>query len=301
MPINVEHPNVLKAMLKQVDEGFIVVSQEGKILDACPEACALVGYESDAIKQKSAVKVLGKEMADWLESNSSEVSKPSQIKQTHVVNDSGKETLLEASCQQVHIENEVVNVVMIRNAAIHARDEDDLYHKAMYDQLTGLANRNNFKMHISDAVTFCKRYKDRNFAVLYCDLNKFKPINDNLGHEAGDEILKKVAERLKKSKRESDLVARVGGDEFLLLAQQVDSGDCFKIAQRIIDQLDEPFEVAGKEVELGASIGISIFPDDAQTESDVLHHADLAMYASKKEGHSAFRFFTEELLNEKKE
>src|SRR5690606_35052316 len=133
-------------------------------------------------------------------------------------------------------------------------------------------------------------------AILYMDLDKFKDVNDTLGHEAGDELLKEVAKRLKLSIRESDTVARVGGDEFnIILANITHTEDITTVAQKIIESFHENFMIAGHELHITTSIGIGIFPDDSDEIDTILRYADQAMYKVKEMGRNTFLFYNHDI------
>ena len=145
---------------------------------------------------------------------------------------------------------------------------------------------------MSQAISLAKRDASQ-FALLYLDLDKFKPVNDTRGHDAGDQLLKSVAERIREQVRESDTVARIGGDEFTVLLRDITSRqDVADIAEKIIAALGAPFRLGNhpQAVEIGTSIGIAIYPSDAQDHETLIKVADAAMYSAKIRG-SCFRFF----------
>ncbi|MBE0613138.1 MAG: diguanylate cyclase [Burkholderiales bacterium] len=165
-------------------------------------------------------------------------------------------------------------------------------HLAHHDNLTGLPNRLLFNDRLGQAISIAKRDSSR-FALLYLDLDKFKPVNDTLGHNAGDELLRGASQRIRQQVRESDTVARVGGDEFsVILRDMLNRESVAAVADKIITALVEPFylERQRQSVNIGASIGIAIYPDDAQDHETLIKLADAAMYSAKAH-QSCFRFF----------
>ena len=157
-----------------------------------------------------------------------------------------------------------------------------LHRLAHMDSLTGLANRVLLDDRLSIAIAAARRYGHR-LGVLYLDLDGFKKVNDELGHEAGDSVLKEVATRLQKQVREMDTAARVGGDEFvILLANLRDTADARVVAGKLQAVLNQPFSLLGRSYRLGVSIGIGIFPDDGEQPAQILKHADAAMYEAKQ-------------------
>ncbi len=141
----------------------------------------------------------------------------------------------------------------------------------------------------------CKR-SHSSLALLFLDLDRFKAVNDNYGHEVGDQLLVAVAERLKDCIREADTLARQGGDEFVILLNDVDKRrDAGKVAEHLIDALQAPFLVEGKECSIGVSIGIAIYPDDGNTPEELARKADAAMYRAKESGGRATVIMTRQL------
>jgi diguanylate cyclase (GGDEF)-like protein len=166
---------------------------------------------------------------------------------------------------------------------------------AYHDGLTGLPNRSMFSKALSQSISEAHRY-DRRLAVAFLDLDRFKQINDTLGHEAGDQLLKEVATRLKGCVRDSDTVARLGGDEFVVLLPQLeDEKYAAIVAQKILAAAARPFSLMGQEFRVTASIGISTYPQDGLDEQTLTKNADIAMYQAKAEGKNNFQFYSEKL------
>jgi diguanylate cyclase (GGDEF)-like protein/PAS domain S-box-containing protein len=171
--------------------------------------------------------------------------------------------------------------------------EREIAHLAYHDPLTDLPNRALLEEHLELALARARR-DGHSVALLYVDLDDFKLVNDSLGHAAGDELLRRVAERLGSTTRETDLLARQGGDEFLLLVTDLAGNAQARaesIAAQVTDALSEPFTLAGTEFQVGASIGISLFPRDAGDADALLKHADAAMYQAKRLARSSFSLY----------
>src|SRR5262249_23731317 len=170
--------------------------------------------------------------------------------------------------------------------------EDELKRLARYDSLTGLPNRAFFLETLGQALPRAERRKTR-LALVFVDLDGFKAVNDSLRHAAGDLTLRMVAERLRGCTRKSDVVARIGGDEFTILVQDLArADDASFVAQGVLDALSRSFHMSDREVPMSASVGISVYPEDGSEGETLLRHADLAMYRAKQEGKSTYRFFT---------
>jgi diguanylate cyclase (GGDEF)-like protein len=168
----------------------------------------------------------------------------------------------------------------------------ELRHQSIHDALTGLPNRTQFADRLAIAV-----HQGRPFAIGVLDLDRFKVINDSLGHGAGDALLRLVAQRLVSTMRSNDAAARAGGDEFLLLLHDVSAReDMEKLATRWMDAFSEPYRIQGTDVHISPSIGIARFPVDGADRQALLARADAAMYHAKKSGRNMFRFFDEEMM-----
>jgi len=167
--------------------------------------------------------------------------------------------------------------------------ETKLQKLAQHDSLTGLLNRNAFYHQMEEVLRSASF--ESHYALFYIDLDNFKTVNDTFGHDVGDLLLIDVAEKLRRSVREDDLVARIGGDEFLVLLNDgISSGRVAEIAQSMIASLDPPFHCHGHAITIQASIGISCYPDNGTNPKDLIKNADLAMYRSKREGRNRFSF-----------
>jgi diguanylate cyclase (GGDEF)-like protein len=165
---------------------------------------------------------------------------------------------------------------------------------AYYDSLTGLPNRALLQDRLVQAIAGAHR-RDEHAAVLFFDLDRFKVINDSLGHAVGDLLLQNVAERLKCQVREHDTVARMGGDEFIIVLSMIHgTDDAVLVAERIVSAIAEEFEIQGRTLKVSCSLGISIYPQHGTDSETLIKNADAAMYAAKESGRNRFRFFTEE-------
>jgi len=181
------------------------------------------------------------------------------------------------------------------------RAEVELQRLARYDSLTGLPNR-TFFLDTLERTLSRAAHRSTLAALVFLDLDGFKAINDRLGHPAGDTVLQAMADRLRAGTRSSDLVARMGGDEFTVLVQDLARpDDAALVARGLLERLVRPLAVADEEILLTASAGISVFPEDGGDALTLLHHADLAMYRAKKEGKNNYRFFTAEMSDRARE
>lgn len=174
--------------------------------------------------------------------------------------------------------------------------EERILHQVYYDQLTGLPNRVLFNDRVNQVMSSAKRHPGHHFAVMFLDLDRFKLINDSMGHDAGDQLLQQAAQRLRGSVRESDTVARMGGDEFtIVLSEITDPRHGANVAQKIVDAFRPPFRLNGEEVYVSPSIGISVYPEDGATIELLLRNADMAMYRAKGAGGFRYELYDEVL------
>lgn len=174
-----------------------------------------------------------------------------------------------------------------------ARQAHELEHQAFHDELTNLPNRALFLDRLGQAITHSHR-DNIPFVIILLDLDRFKEVNDTLGHNVGDQLLQEVSRRLSGALRESDTVARLGGDEFVILLEQLDLEHAPGVAEKMIAVLEHPFELAGQLVDVSASFGIAYFPDHGNDSVSLLQKADVAMYAAKR-NHSGFAIYSGEL------
>ena len=182
-----------------------------------------------------------------------------------------------------------------RDISERKQAEATIAFQAYHDLLTGLPNRALFKDRLSQAIVHAKRH-GQTLATLFLDMDRFKVVNDTLGHLVGDGLLQAVAQRLRGCLREGDTLSRIGGDEFMLLLPHIRTRDnAAYIAQKILASLKQPFHVEGHEIFVGISIGIAVFPDDGDTIETLVKHADIAMYHAKDSGRNDYKFFTHDL------
>ncbi len=173
--------------------------------------------------------------------------------------------------------------------------EERVRHLAHYDELTGLPNRTMFNLQLTRSLAQARR-RDKPLAVLFIDLDRFKNINDTLGHEAGDRVLREIAERLRGCLRDSDIVGRLGGDEFVVLVEELpEPVHVTAVAQKILAAVAKPFVLDAQEYYLTASIGISTYPADSDDVQSLLKNADIAMYRAKEQGKNNYQFYSAQM------
>lgn len=206
----------------------------------------------------------------------------------------GKMLTMMTSGQAIFDENgqKLGAVVVMHDITERKRTEEQLVYDAFHDGLTGLPNRSLFLDHLQVTIQKRRGRNANSYSVMFLDLDRFKIVNDSLGHAEGDNLLKMIAQRLQAVMRDGDLLARLGGDEFvILLAELIEPDDALRVAERIQESLRSPFALAEREVYISTSIGIAFNASDANSAEEMLRHADIAMYRAKEKGQAQFQVF----------
>jgi diguanylate cyclase (GGDEF)-like protein/PAS domain S-box-containing protein len=282
-------------VFSEAHEGITISDADGIIIDVNPTFSAITGYPHDEMIGKNH-RIMKSGLHDkafyralWhnLKTNGhwqGEIWDRKKNGELYVVN-----LTISAMRNQ---NGEIVNYLGLFSDITQAKLQQQKLEKlAHYDALTDLPNRILFSDRFNQALAHCKRDKTM-LGVVYMDLDGFKQVNDNLGHEAGDQLLIEVAGRLKSCLREGDTVSRLGGDEFALLMSGIESkAHCERALQRIHHVISEPYTLGGKSVKIGISSGVTLYPQDKSDPNFLLRHADQAMYMAKQQGTNHFVFF----------
>ena len=278
----------LEKFMEASAEG-IVFHQNGRITDVNAVLYTLVGRCED--------EVLGHSPLEFVASDA--------LERARAVMESGLETSFESAIMHrdgVRIPVELIARSMVRHGQtlrmVIVRDLRDrvaaqarIFHLAHHDSLTSLPNRMSFMGQLQVALGDARAH-GLELAVLFIDLDNFKRVNDSLGHEAGDALLRTVAERLGSRLRGTDRVARFGGDEFVVLLRPMPSREtALSIAHQIVGVIEAPIDLNGRSISISPSIGISVFPSDGQSGEELIQHADTAMYLAKAQGRAGVEFF----------
>lgn len=207
-----------------------------------------------------------------------------------------KKLELDVTCIPIIVDSKVTGIYgIIKDITEYKINQGKIHHMAFHDSLTSLPNRRFIKDKIEELMIDIKNNTEK-AAVMFIDLDRFKGINDTLGHEMGDQLLIAASNRLKNCLRKSDIVARQGGDEFTVLLSSVsDTNDVIKVAEKIINSLSNPFLINKHELVISCSIGIAMFPDDGEDWITLMKNADAAMYSVKEEGRNGYNFYIPEL------
>jgi len=229
--------------------------------------------------QKFLERLIDEKTSDLMETNQQLLNKTKELEQT-------KEQLTKDISERIIVENQ------------YKMQKNILHHQAHHDVLTGLPNRLLFSNRLRESIQTAG-LEERKFAIFFIDLDKFKEINDSLGHDVGDKVLKTVANILKSSIRKEDILARLAGDEFTIMAEEIeDIQDASSLAHNILNIFSEPIVVDEHRLYITCSIGISLYPQDTDNEKDLLKYADTAMYRAKENGRNNFQFYSPEMTQQ---
>ncbi|MCW2244666.1 diguanylate cyclase (GGDEF)-like protein/PAS domain S-box-containing protein [Azospirillum fermentarium] len=292
----------LHQFFTQAPVGICILDAEGRVIDCNPVMGQYMGVPADAIigfnmltdaKDRSFTFAVERALG----------GEPSEIETPYVSTLGGRQGFYHAHFQPIFNGPDFLFVLgFIDDVSERKAAEDQVHYLAHFDALTALPNRTLLADRLTHAIALARR-TETTIAVLFLDLDHFKVINDSLGHTVGDDVLKEVAERLRESVRESDTVARHGGDEFVVvLTDAGEAKDVATVAGQIIERLNAPMRIKGREFSISPSIGISMFPEDGDDGERLIKNADAALYQAKSAGRRAFRFFTNALdvqLNER--
>ncbi len=293
-----ERIRLLASVFEHGQEGILITDAEQKIVAVNRSFTRLTGYELDEVQGKTPRMLRsGWHDHEFYQAMWRSLTETGAWKgELHDRRKNGELyvewlTILAIKNDQGDVTN---YIGMFEDITQEKEAEQRIAHLAYHDTLTDLANRRLFEDRLEQALRHAHRASSKT-ALLYVDLDRFKPINDTFGHKAGDLLLKEVAQRLSACVRDSDTVARLGGDEFALVLHGVDQNHASITAQRAIDALARPFQVDQHDVFIGASIGIGIYPSDGVDVTTLVKHADIAMYQAKQAGRNTYRFFKPEM------
>lgn len=277
-----------QALFNAILDSIVVINQEGIIRDINASTESLFGYDRNELIGNNIEHLLERDEA---ERNHHRLSKYSIEGHTNLT-DNGREVIAckkngelfyaWLSLTKYESESEIGFVVTLRDISDQVKKRLNLEFAALYDDLTQIATRRLLEQHIEQAITESIRY-GKQFSLLFIDLNKFKPINDTLGHDVGDEVLKMVAQRLTMSIRSGDLCARYGGDEFVVLCEPTTHRtDLRELIAKLKTSIQKPITIDGHDILLDSSIGIARFPEDGASKNALLRKADSRMYDEKR-------------------
>ncbi len=270
---------------------IVLCDQEGNIIDANDRAVEAYGLPIEELRNQKLRAMCNMEEAEcnilW-----GKLSQQKEISfSSHQFRRDGTTFPVEISASWIEIDNQRLLQAVIRDVSEREEAEKRLIHQSNHDQLTGLINRTRVVEQIDKMVDSSTR-----MAVLFIDLDRFKNINDTLGHGVGDKLLTRIANRLQRTLRQTDVVARFGGDEFVVLLADIrDVGRAAALAQKLCDTIKKPLFIDGQELYVTCSCGISIAPDDSSDPDQLISFADTAMFRAKDLGRNNFQFYSPDM------
>ena len=283
--------------------GIAHVDLKGDFIHVNPRFCNMLGYTHEELLSFSVKEISHPEDASLTNADRDRLRK-------------GEIEFFKAEKRYIHKSGDIVwvsltvtskrdkqgdclyDISIIEDITARVEAEQRVQYLATHDEMTDLPNRVLFQNLLSQAVESGKRYK-REFAVIFIDLDRFKQINDTLGHEAGDILLIEMASRFKECLRSSDIVARLGGDEFVVLVQEISRlSQVALVAKNLLSAAIKPVSIKGQECRVTASLGVCMFPDGATDEQTLMKNADMAMYHAKGEGKNNFQFYSVNLASQ---
>ena len=291
----------LRIVFEHSIEGIVTFSRSGTILTCNPAGAQIFGVSLQAL--------IGHKLAEWvMPAQGGDPQAPFAIgsREARVRHSAEDETPIELTVSETRHTGDTQLIAIIRDITERKETQNRLAYLANYDSLTGLPNRILFRDRLGQAMERSQR-SERGMALMFLDLDRFKVVNDSLGHEVGDVLLRHVAGLLTRSLRSGDTVvrnadegaftvSRLGGDEFTIIVEGIGGAEqVAMIAQRILEALTAPFMHAGQEIYISASIGISLYPADDADLDGLIRHTDMAMYRSKELGRNTFNFYSDDM------
>jgi two-component system CheB/CheR fusion protein len=291
--------NQARVVFNSTQEGILVCDANGTILSINPSFKKITGFQEEDTIGQNVRMLKSHEHTDAFYSSIRGDLQENGAWSGEIINrhKDGQKYSIYLNINAIRDEdNQIVQFIgVLTDISQVKKSQERIHFLANHDALTGLPNRTLMTDRLHHAIEKCKRASSK-VAVLFIDLDRFKVVNDGLGHQVGDSVLKAVAERFKAQIRVCDTISRIGGDEFIIIAEEIENPlDTGKIAANIIETLKSPLMIEDKTIQMGCSIGISIYPDDGYTPEELIRQADIAMYEAKNKGRNNYHFTTDEL------
>ncbi len=289
-----------RTILESIQEGYFEIDLNGQYTFVNDSMCRIHGYSKEELMGMNNRQHTDRENAKKVFETFNKVyntGKPAERFDWQIIRKDRTKRYIEAS---VSLKKDSSGKPtgfrgIIRDITERKRAEERIEYLATHDALTGLPNRLMFSRLLNQAIRSAQRNK-RQLAVFFIDLDHFKAINDSLGHDAGDQLLQEIAKRFKQSLRTVDVVGRLGGDEFIILIEDVDElSQVGTLAHKILSSAIKPMILLGEECRVTASIGISVYPRDGEDEQTLMKNADMAMYFAKEKGKNNYQFYSKDI------
>jgi diguanylate cyclase (GGDEF)-like protein/PAS domain S-box-containing protein len=297
-PVAADDQLRLKAIMDNVADGIVVLDSQGVVVSFSRPAEAIFGYRRTEVIGRTAELLIlpgPGEAGRSLDLLLGAGAVPGETRELMARRKSGEVIPIELAASHVSFNGDTLHILTVRDITLRKQTEETIRSLAYHDPLTGLPNRLLFNDRLTQAIERARRNKQR-LAVMILDLDRFKLINDSLGLASGDQVLRAVGERLVGLLRRSDTVARLGGDDFLLLLPGVDGAEsAAKVAQKLLDAFARPLAIDDQELHVGASLGITLYPHDGEDAETLIRNADTALYRAKEHARGGYQFYTTDM------
>jgi diguanylate cyclase (GGDEF)-like protein/PAS domain S-box-containing protein len=308
-----ESEQQLRAMFENAAVGIAVTALDMQYLNVNDTYCSLVGYTREELLRMCAADVNFEGNIDAMREYRERMIRerlPSIIVEKQLVRKDGSPVWVSMATSLVRASDGspryfiavLQDISESKRAAEALKVSEEQYRRlAQYDSLTGLPNRALLYDRLEHGIAQARRHRNV-LAVLFIDIDRFKHVNDTFGHSAGDDLLKQVAERFSECVRGEDTVGRLSGDEFAIVLSRISAPqDAAVVAKKIVESLNQPFQLQGVDLFVTASIGITVFPTDSTDQDTLIRNADVAMYRAKERGRNNYQFYTPEMNNRTRE
>ncbi|MCA0983476.1 EAL domain-containing protein [Halobacillus yeomjeoni] len=290
---------IYRSIVETANDAVITADRNGRILSWNKAAEATFGFrEAEILKQPLSLifssPILENHLTDMETADQLDGTWKTPTMELEGIHKNGDTIPVELSLSSVNNDSEIYFTAIIRDITERLKDKKRIEHLVFKDTLTNLPNRRMVQDHITSLI---KHSVDNNdgIAVMFMDLDRFKHINDVYGHQAGDQLLTDMAKRSESCLDDGDMIARLAGDEFLIVLPSSTPSEANQKAENIIQKVTAPFQISDSEIYISCSIGISMFPEDAKDTSELIQHADTAMYTAKEQGGTQVCFYTDEI------
>ncbi|WP_353661288.1 EAL domain-containing protein [Hydrogenimonas sp. SS33] len=295
---SMDYLGVIRKIFEDATEGILIISKDGTYVEANDAFCRMIGEDRHCRPGPRVEDFRNYFDEATLKEIRKNLDENDYFRGEVTIHRRGMPDLLAwITIDTVFDEKEeaAYRVAMLTDISELQKSREKLRYTATHDALTGLPNRALLFEHLQEVLARTKR-SENSGALLFIDLDNFKEVNDTSGHKAGDLVLEECARRIRSVVRESDILGRLGGDEFLLILENIENSDVpMHVAKKIIDEINRPYSVEGNVYELGASIGIALFPADSREQEELVQFADMAMYRAKEEGKNRFEYYSRNL------
>ncbi len=276
--------------MSDMSQEVLIIHRDGVILQANAAGGEMFAVPAQQLVGRQVLDLVSEADRDAVRRGMEQATAEPGHQEIQVRTTTGALIPVELSCGAIDYESKPASVMALRDLSARKRDEASIRHLAHHDALTDLPNRFLLQERLADALDDSRRTGEP-VALLCLDLDRFKPVNDLLGHAAGDTLLKQAAARMRAELRSTDILARVGGDEFVIVAKVQDAEKLTRLAERLTEAMARPFDLDGHSAEIGTCVGIALFPRDGDNQQALLHAADTALSRAKQESRGSFRFF----------